>query len=174
MLLGLGSNAGPLLQVEQTDSLFNPFFTHWFWKGEKKRHHPPKLFGCEVLLLVHAVAKLWLDRGGKRIVNWCSFTPPHSLFWELMFNYMVIVSSSFNSLFSCSRGSVHGCTLSTTTWCLYLVSDGLITASCFTDHCHNLLLLCPVLSGCPWGHGSHSISAALKQLFLLFAIRGTL
>lgn len=80
------------------------------------------------------------------------------------YSCIVIVPSLFNSPFSSSRGSAHGCTLSTTTWCLCLVSAGLITASCFTGHCHNLLLLCPVLSGCPWGQHSHPISAALKYL----------
>lgn len=137
-------------------------------KRWEKKTPSSKLFGYGVLLLLHAKClscnyiKLWLDRGGEWTVSLCSCTPSHSLLWEQMSNYLVIVPSSFNSLFSCSRGSVHGCTWSTTTWCLYLVSDGLITASCFTDHCHNLLLLCPVLSGCPWGHDSHSISAALK------------
>ena len=82
----------------------------------------------------------------------------------------MIFTYLFNSPFSCSRGSVHGCTSSTTTWCLYLVSYGPIAASCFTGHCHNLLLLCPVLSGCPWGqHGpSHICSPEITDSFVYY------
>lgn len=72
-------------------------------------------------------------------------------FYKPMFSYWIIV---FESLFSSSQGNARGCTLSTTTWCLYRVGDGFITTSCFNSHCHNLLLLCPVLSGCPWGNTS--------------------
>lgn len=83
-----------------------------------------------------------------------------------MFSYWIIV---FESLFSSSQGNVRGCTLSTTTWCLYQVGDGFITTSCFNSHCHNLLLLCPVLSGCPLRQHIRSISVPQNNCVLCLA-----